>query len=153
MAAPSHKMVAENFQPGLWPQKSGQRGRRLPSGSQHYLKPSQPLDSQACTHLGLLQKHPATPTEHWGAPGPSAAGQALRSQLGSSSRAPAQRRDAPATGTSLPRPPWIKAAQSSRTTRQQPRSQSAYCTQAPSSTEHGTLVHLKRLLFTPQQLM
>lgn len=82
MASPSHKMVAETFQPGLRPSRSGQHSSRFQSRSQRYLKPSWPPSSPSCTHSALLQEHPATPMECWGVPGTSAAGQAPHSQLG-----------------------------------------------------------------------
>lgn len=154
MAAPSHKMVAETFQPGLRPWKTGQHRRRFQSGSQRYLKPSQAPSSQACTHSGLLQKHTATHTEHWGAPGTSAAGQALCSHPGvllpgaRSTQGHSCHRNLPATAGRGPKPHGPLAQLSNN-----PALKVCAARRLQSNTEHGTLVHLKRFVFAPQQLM
>lgn len=69
-------------QQGLLPGKAGQRRRRFQSRRQSYLKPSQPPQLTGLCTLRASPGPPATLMKAWGAPGTSAAGQALRSGTG-----------------------------------------------------------------------
>lgn len=99
---------------------------RFQSRSQRYLKPSQPPSS-----LWASPEHPATPMEPRAAPGTSAAGQALCSQLGvllpdtHSPQGQSHHRNLPAR-------PWTKDTRSSHRTQEQPCSHSVCCSQPPA---------------------
>lgn len=81
MAAPSHKMVAETFQTGLRPRKSGQCRRRFQSASQRCLKPSQPPTHRPA-HTWGLSRTPSYTHRTLGSVRHKCCREALCSQLG-----------------------------------------------------------------------
>lgn len=74
--------MAETCQQGFLPGKAGQGRRRFQSRRQSYLKPSQPPQLTGLCTLRASPGPPATLTKAWGAPGTSAAWQALCSGTG-----------------------------------------------------------------------
>lgn len=136
-------------QQGLPPGMAEQHRRWFQSGQQSHLKPSH-APQLTCLHT-VLQGRPAMLMGQWGDAGTSAAGQAWRSWPGILlADAHPPQGQALASKTSPPRP-GTEARRSSRTTQDQPCSQSVGCMQDPVLTL-STLVCLKRFLFMSQQL-
>lgn len=148
MAAPSHKMVAETFQTGLRPSKSGQRGREAVSKREPALPKA--LPAPQLTGLHTLGASPGTPSYAHGTLGSARHKCCWAGSLLPGGHPPPRRsagtlppQEPPCHGRG-PKPHGALARPGNN-----PAPKACAARRLQSSTEHSTPAHLKHLVFAP----